>query len=209
MNTVILVGTLAYALFLVARSSTELKVTANEFCGPMKGQAKWDPKESWASNLTAAGTILVTVISAKPVQETLNIPVEYFALSVFFAALGIVAPFFYNAMRKDQSQGYLWSFMIATIMTVWGAAGQLATLGFLVKEIWAPSRLDTKTNKIVDGISTLVFVALEVLIIFTFVMIIPYAKQTIRGLIDQNRGVGEQKARELGFVEVSRSWSIL
>ena len=212
-NFFLLVGSLSYAVLLVVWSSKKLAITETEFLGPMKGVAKWDPKESWASNLTAAGTILVTVVSAKPIQETLKYPAEYFVLSVFFAALGIVAPFFYNATCKEQSQGYVWSFLIATIMTVWSASGQLTTLGLLVRELYAPEKQVEVKGIVttVDGIYPLVFVFVEALLFFTLIMIIPYTIRSIRVLIEKNRTPAEKALTVTEFVtiDVRPSWSIL
>jgi hypothetical protein len=75
-----------------------------------------------------------------------GIRTEFLGMSIFFGALILVAPLIYNATRtkkkvddnegepgekKDQYQGYVWSFMLSSLITLWGAVGQLMALFLL------------------------------------------------------------------------------
>ncbi len=143
---------LFYAVLLVCLSYKNLRIGDVNLTGSMKGPAKWDPKDSWASNLTAVGAILATVISAKSIQDKITgnpSAIEIFVLSVFFAALSITAPFFFNATRPaarnalqgkppvtqpiNQIQGSVLSFLVVSALTLWGGirSARHARLGSL------------------------------------------------------------------------------
>jgi uncharacterized membrane protein len=157
-NTAMLVwGALAYALVVLILI---FPWRTHRLCDRM-GPGVWDPKQSWASTVTAIGALLATVLSARPElpfksvkpetvaaveklkEEIAGIRTEFLGMSIFFGALILIAPLIYNATRtkkkvdtkaggkEDQYQGYVWSFMLTSLLTLWGADGQLMALFLL------------------------------------------------------------------------------
>src|SRR5215469_18496251 len=93
---------LIFAFFLTWNSVR--KIANFRWDAPMGG-LKWDPKESWASTLTAVGAILGTVTSTPlllPKDTRLLSKAEFSSLSLFFGALTIIAAFLYNATRREK-----------------------------------------------------------------------------------------------------------
>ena len=111
-------GSLAYALVVLVLI---FPWRTRRLCDRM-GPAVWDPKQSWASTVTAIGAVLATVLSARPelpfktdivelgtvgaLLGTLlstwpelpfkpkvgKIKTEFLGLSIFFGALILIAP---------------------------------------------------------------------------------------------------------------------
>jgi hypothetical protein len=117
--------------------------------GEPMGPADWDFGKSWASTLTTVGDLLGTVLSAGVLPgdtQSLSKP-AYAALNLFFGVLILIAGFVYTATRRPkettnqtagkqvQYQGYVWSFLLASFVTMWAVLGELATLWFLLTEI--------------------------------------------------------------------------
>jgi len=113
------------------------------------GTHELDFSKSFASNLTIFAAILSTALSAKvlPSQSAVAAPPSdivmpagsYTALSVLFGFLVVAAPFVYAALRagpdpQTGKQGHGWAFLLACGFTVWGALGELATLGLIFYE---------------------------------------------------------------------------
>jgi hypothetical protein len=135
---VILLLSVSYAVGIVWSSVPKLTGSPQ-----MKGPAQWDLKESWASNLTAVGAIVTTVMAVKPIQEAAKLDVKLFVLSLFFAALSVTTPFVYNALATEprnrttngqvkEVEASLHWFLIASVMTLWAVIGQLLTLGVVL-----------------------------------------------------------------------------
>lgn len=153
----------------------------------MKGPSEWSLKESWASNLTAVGAILTAALGVKAVQGTLTDNMPFF-LSIFFVALTTTAPFVYNAAGtesrtrtvpdgtvKKEVEASLLIFLLASTMTLWGVSGQLLTLGWVVCRLFRNEKF------------FLLFASFELLLGLSFLLILPYAFRSIRGIIDDNR----------------------
>jgi hypothetical protein len=139
------------------------------------------------------GGIFTTLLSTKSIQETITgkpspgepASVEIFVLSVFFIALSIIAPFFYNAVGPEarprvntsepakKIQGYVWSFLVACALTLWGASGQIATLVTVLYNLAKPG-----------SPHNFLFYVFAALLAVAFLMIWPYAQKSIRGTIE-------------------------
>jgi hypothetical protein len=113
------------------------------------GTHKLDFSKSFASNLTIFAAVLSTALAAKvlPSQSPVAAPPSdvvmsagsYTALSVLFGFLVVAAPFVYAALRagpdpQKGKRGHGWAFLVACWFTVWGAIGELATLGLIFYE---------------------------------------------------------------------------
>lgn len=102
--------------------------------------------ESWATSLTAAGAIVGTVIGGVvfpsfPQQISKQALLN---LGVFFAAVVVVAPFVFEALRLirpgkgEEEKGRVGTnlgLLIACALTMWGVLGELGSLSLLVWEL--------------------------------------------------------------------------
>ena len=108
--------------------------------------SSWSFKDSWITNVSTLGTVLTTVLAATGFLDAV-IPGmatgELVGLSLFFAALVLVAPIMYSATSKwtwEQEphgnkmlvvRGRCWGVAVAAASTVSGVVGQLATIGLI------------------------------------------------------------------------------
>lgn len=115
----------------------------------------WSFKDSWVTNVSALGAVLVTVLGATGLLGTLlpGINTSYLVgLSVLFGSFVLAAPIIYSAMSKwayesgpkpdDPPQlvptGSGWGIALAGGATVAGVAGQFATLWVVTLKAQVP-----------------------------------------------------------------------
>jgi hypothetical protein len=130
------------------------------------GPVDWDFGKSWASTLTTVGALLGTVLSAGVLPgdtQSLSKP-AYAALNLFFGMLILIAGFVYTATRRPkettntsgvkqvQYQGHVWSFLLASFVTLWAVLGELVTLWFLLTEIGVQGTLSRGPLHIFQGV---------------------------------------------------------
>jgi hypothetical protein len=198
----LILGTLAFALILTVISAAT--TPGIKLSGSM-GPARWDPRESWASTLTALGAVLGIVLSASvlmPKEAPATLARHLTALSVLFGVLTVVAPFVYNATRRrvssaagvgePQHHGYVWSFLLASCTVLWAVSGQLATLFFLVREL----HMRGSISGLISGI-------FQIVVVVSFIALTPYATRSIR--IALETGNPQSAVREW----VPRPWTLL
>jgi hypothetical protein len=147
----IIYGSLILAVIVTFISAILLTIRNSSPLDRM-GPGKWDYNQSWASTITGMGLILGSVLSAQVLPAApIHLPKQsYGALGVLFAALIVLAPLLYNMVRfpvqvhpdpkqpdktEIQYQGFVGVFLVASTLTVWGATGQLITIGLLFDEI--------------------------------------------------------------------------
>ena len=118
------------------------------------GTATWDFSQSWATNITIAGAVLASLLAFAGLPEYGEILSKnsYLSLSVLFGALVMLAPSVYNFIRKPieiaipdrdnpanttglRFQGYVFGFLLAALVIVWGVLSQLLVVGFLLQEL--------------------------------------------------------------------------
>jgi hypothetical protein len=110
------------------------------------GPPAWEFSDSWGTNITIGGALLTSVLGfgALPEQTHYLNKTGYLDLSLIFAALIAVAPAIYALLRTPvavvgsstlQYQGYVLFFALASGVTVWGAIGQIETVGLLFCEL--------------------------------------------------------------------------
>lgn len=138
-------SSLTASLFVVLVSLLWLRRVGIRFSQRM-GPPSWNFGDSWGTNITVGGALLTTLLgfSALPEQTHYLNKTAYLSLSLIFAALITVAPSIYALLRTPvnvagatlpQYQGYVLSFALASGVTVWGALGQLETVGLLFDEL--------------------------------------------------------------------------
>jgi len=103
----------------------------------------------------------------------------YNLLQALFASLIALAPLVYGLFRRDvqantngiattDSQGYVIMFVIAGGLVLWGAIGQLTTLGVLIGEFVLSRSLAILTGAI-----------LEALVLFLWILFVIYALRSL------------------------------
>ncbi len=122
----------------------------------MLGPVGWDFSSSWASTLTAVAILATLLASSDLLPDDLSLnpsKPEFGMLSLIFAFLLPMAPILYNAFRSPirtldgdgnityQDQGFVWSFVLASILTVWAVGGELLSTYQLVGNITATPAL--------------------------------------------------------------------
>lgn len=113
------------------------------------GPIDWDFSKSFASNVTVFSAVLGTILAAGVLPQ--DLPADrvatYAALNLLFGIAVIAGPFLYTACQRPkpvnrrgpikevQYQGYVWTFLVASIVTVWATAGEFATIARLFSDI--------------------------------------------------------------------------
>ena len=136
------------------------------------GAVGFDFSTGFASTAMLAAALLGTIISAGVLPDvTEHLSKDgYAALNVIFGALIAVATLVYAAVQKQSVEdgetrlhGYVGWFLIASAMIGWAAAGELATLWFLVEDLDATKGFTelgvdmVKTVLAIGGVATLVY----------------------------------------------------
>jgi hypothetical protein len=132
-------GTFLLAVVLIAGSYWRMCYGKQKFTFRLKdrmGKPTWDFTTSWATTLTAVSAFLSTVLGAGELSEVK----PYTGLSLFFGILILIAPFVYNVIAPyqkidtsegegpAQSQGYIGTFLITCLLTLWATCGELITV---------------------------------------------------------------------------------
>ncbi len=98
----------------------------------------WEPT-SWATTITGAGGLLalLTLSGALPADTVLFSRQEFAALALVFAALGVLAPLAFVALRDWFGTAPMTA--VAMALTTAGVLGQLATLDLLIVDAYGQS----------------------------------------------------------------------
>jgi hypothetical protein len=171
------------------------------------GPPAWNFSDSWGTNITIGGALLTSVLgfSALPEQIHYLNKTAYLDLSLIFAALIAIAPAIYALLRTPvveagsstlQYQGYVLFFALASGVTVWGAIGQIETVGLLFCELGE-----------VGQISHAVLLSLLTILCFVIALLLVYAGRTIYQIASMQHSIikvrGESVSRHLP------SWPVL
>jgi hypothetical protein len=147
----------------IVGSSKRIKLTAK------MGPVNWKFGDSWASNLTAAGALLGTVLGASLLAERrLYVSKDWFtALNLYFGALVVVAPFVYASIRvakkpypagdkEPEYVGFVGTFLLCCAITLWAVLGEVLTIGLFLME--AKSVLPAGALIVAGVLLTVIFV---------------------------------------------------
>lgn len=123
--------------------------------GARLGPVNWDFSTSFAGNATVFSAVLGTILAAGVLPKTLPAErvVTYAALNLLFGVAVIAGPFLYTALQRPklvhlngptkepQYLGYVWTFLIAAVVTVWATAGEFATIATLFSDMRSANSL--------------------------------------------------------------------
>jgi len=148
-------GSLGLALIVVLACAANAGVAQSSPVGP----PNWDYTKSWATNITIIGAVFAAFFSSKIVATPRFVPDPgYPMLTVLFAVLVAAAPLVFRAISKEkavlsqtatwdiQYQGTVRGFLLAMLLTLWAAFGQLGTLGLLAGEVLAGGRVQSSVT---------------------------------------------------------------
>jgi hypothetical protein len=157
----------------------------------------WDFTKSWASNLTVVGALLGTILAAGVLpDQTAVTKATYAGLNLLFGILILVAPLAYVAMQREkplrvakdvtepQYQGTVFWFLASSTLTLWAVAGELATVGFLFRDIRSAESLPKAT-----------VIAMWVLVIGAAVLIGVYTWTSVRAILKDQIDVPKHRRR--------------
>lgn len=143
-SNVITLCSLGFAIVLVGGAYIHLrrsKGIANVGLMDGMGGPSWDFSQSWATTLATVGGVLNTVFAAGVLVEV-KVPS---GLGAFFGILALLGPFAFSALllhrlRTNEAaaavgdglgvphyEGCVAGFLVACLLTIWGASGELAT----------------------------------------------------------------------------------
>jgi hypothetical protein len=141
-------GSLGLSVILVALCWSKLR-SDHKLADPL-GEVEWSFTDSWASMLTAVGALLGTILATSGILPMNAEPLSSNALTglnLFFGALVVIAPLIFSAVQmvqppvKDDEgpryKGFVWGFLLACLLTIWGVLGELGTLFLLLREVEA------------------------------------------------------------------------
>lgn len=167
--------------------------------GGRLGPASWDFSKSWGSTLTAVGALLGTILSASVLPDTTSVPkATYAGLNLFFGALIVIGPFAYTAtqgikpvhrtrtVKEPQFQGYVWSFLLATAITLWAVLGELATMFAVFDEI--------QVGQTMPEVALGIFAAL---LAISGVLLLVMSWKRIKTIIEFQRDLPAQRRKQL------------
>jgi len=160
-------------LFMLARTLILLRRDETTFGWDTRiGAAGWTFSDSWASNLTAVGALLGTVLAAAALPENLSLlsKAQYASLNLFFGVLAVIAAFIYNAVvaKKEvpadpptsprasyQTEGFVPMYLFSSMVTLWAVWGEIGTLYVMLTDAIGHARF-TSPQSVVFLIGTAV-----------------------------------------------------
>jgi hypothetical protein len=107
------------------------------------GAVQWDLSTSFGSSLTVFAALLGSILTAGVLPDTSSVPRgTYAGLNLLFGVIVIVGPFLYCATMQTpdnsgdaEPQGFVISFLVTSVMTLWAVVGEFATIGAVFNEI--------------------------------------------------------------------------
>jgi len=164
------------------------------------GLPEWNASGSLATNVTALGTVLMTVLASTALPSTTHTlqKSEYATLGLLFGVLVFLAPIIYNSIRvpKDQTptaayEGYVGMFLLSSLVTMWAVFGQLATIWYVVGELGQARYMSDTSIIVFRGCIAVVTI---LLLIYAFVAIsvkIRKSKTPVRTIAQPTEEIGK------------------
>jgi hypothetical protein len=196
-------GALIGAAVLIMSCATFAGVLTTDRLRQRMGPTTYDVSASWASTITVIGAILGTILGTSnvvPPQTHYLGHSTYPALTLIFGVLAVLAPFVYRAtsipvqvtdrfgLVDTQHQGFVASFLAATLLTVWAVVGEVVTILLLFGEV-QESR----------GVFTLLLVAVGA----SVVLIVVHVARSVPEVIPYQGRIDLHEARQRAGMAIS------
>jgi hypothetical protein len=171
------------------------------------GGPTWDFSRSWASNLTAAGTILSYTVLLSWMAPTATFPKQdYLTVGAIAAGLSVLAPLAFNVMSRifqacDVPSASSSAFLISAGITIWGLTLQLFLGARLVWELHSKGTLNLPLA-----------VALVAFLLLLSVLVALYAILTAKDTLAKVAPAPADKAQLPGLqsqASTPTTWSLL
>ncbi|BDP43329.1 hypothetical protein DAETH_32980 (plasmid) [Deinococcus aetherius] len=153
--------------------------------------AEWAPEKSWGSNLALITGLITTVGGVTKIAESVTPLVTL--TGVVFTLLGLAAPLLYRATlhslaaHPDRQAGPVWGYLLASLLTLWGAFGGLITLGAL---------LDSLANRLSGTSDDLLGTLVMVLTFLIVLAVIVFSWQRLVQNIDEQLVAAPKRHRQ-------------
>ncbi len=167
-------ASLSIAGLIVVITAIILLIKKISLFRPMGG-ASWSFEQSWGANVTIGAAILTTFLTtlAFPVHPHVMEKTSYSLLQIMFTALIALAPLVYGLIRKSvavnsngvvavDTRGYVVMFLLAGGLVLWGAFGQVFTLGVLIEEFILSGNLARSLGRATQGLAIILALLLIV-----------------------------------------------
>lgn len=101
----------------------------------------WSFHDSWATNLTALGAVLATILAASGFLSDVLPGVStgtFLGFSLLYGLLILIAPVVFQALSLWSGEPNYWGLLVAGGIVLWATMGELATAVILVNQGWLP-----------------------------------------------------------------------
>jgi len=159
----VIFGALALAVILIVLeylSFAKLKLSNR------MGTPEWS--KSWASKATVGAAFLTTVMSLVGDQTSLMHKTGYIVTAALLTAVAALAPIAYAVTQRPvvldggaiEHQGFVFTLLAASVLSLWAAFGQLALLIFALEELAGFQVLSEPTAWLFQGLVVALAIAL-------------------------------------------------
>jgi hypothetical protein len=181
-GALVLWGSLGVAFVTVA--ARWLSLYGQHNLGDRLGVVDFSFADSWATTITAVGALLGTILGTTGILPDDAAPLSnsaFAGLSLVFAMVATFAPLVFSAFQSADRpggaqaptyRGYVITFLIACVLTLWAAVGEIATIVLLLSEI---------QSGFLTGSATWLFL---VMLVVSVVAIVVYAWIRIRAIVE-------------------------
>lgn len=134
------IGALSFSIVVSAWIFLSSIIRRKTLSEQVNTTSSWSFKDSWVSTLTTLGAVAGTVLGATGFLTDVFPGVDvqrFFTLLILFTGAVLAAPLLYTAASRTdsgsgQTQGTVGGLWLASALTLFGVAGQFATIGSLV-----------------------------------------------------------------------------
>ena len=135
------------------------------------GPPSWSFTTSWASNITLVGGVLAFAAAIALIKPDDPRPLlthdRYVVFSLVFPMIAGIAPLVYNCIARlgnanpgIRVQGWVVTFIFASMFTMWGSFGQLLLQMFLVRDICLVAKIGQAASCVLDTMLALLWIGL-------------------------------------------------
>jgi hypothetical protein len=189
-------------------------IILREDLNEQRGVPTGDFSRSWASNISVVGGLVTfsTMSFLPSTVETKILTRSAYAVLLFaFPLLAALAPLIYNFSRRVQkdtstppaviAQGKAYMFIVASILTIWSAVGQLALQTSLIEEVRRLGYLPSSFALLIELLLSII--GLGVLQYGGRTVI-----ETVRTQVSSAQAPAKSDVRSLGETHIKR-WALL